>query len=332
MISVIIPVHNGERFIKRAIDSVIAQHGDWELIVINDHSTDRTVQILAKYVSNTELRITVLDSTNFGVTEARMCGAKQAAGDYLFFMDADDELPPDTIEVMTSKIAIEPDVDIVIGDIVEMKQEMKSTWKYGDENLTSGIDLFNWIVDHRMGYLWGKAIRKDLFLSLPYVPSQLKFCEDYIQMLQLSLNATKVRHIERVSYHYIQNSFSACNGLKTREEYGKQFYLMAVALKSLAEKADFKRAKGGDGLEPIIRIKVMFLYYARLYLGVAGAWGDDSFMLKPVYKGWMRDEELYKDPLYSRSRRCQTKIMYYFYPLIAMGYSFLLKYKYHRIR
>ena len=120
MISVIIPVHNGERFIKRAIDSVIAQHGDWELIVVNDHSTDCTAKILAKYANDRKLPITVIDSTDFGVTEARMCGAKQAAGDYLFFMDADDELPPDTIEVMTGKIAIEPDVDIVIGDMENM--------------------------------------------------------------------------------------------------------------------------------------------------------------------------------------------------------------------
>lgn len=332
MVTIIIPVHNGEKFIQRAIDSVKVQRGDWELIVVNDHSTDNTVEILTEYTVNQVLPITVLSSKNLGVTEARICGAKHAAGDYLFFMDADDELPPYTIETITKEIIEDTSLDMVIGDIVEVKQGVKSTWRYGEENLTSGSDLFNWIVDHRMGYLWGKAIRKDLFMSIPYVPSQLKFCEDYVQMLQLSLKAKNIKHIGIASYRYIQNPQSVCNGSKTREEYGAQFYSLAVALKSLIESNYFQDSKNENGIAPMERLKVMFLYYARLYLGVSGSWGLDPSQLKPVYKEWMQDDELYKDPLYNVHRMLQTKVMYYFHPIIAMCYSFLLKYKYHRIK
>lgn len=328
MISIIIPVHNGERFIKRAIDSVVVQGGDWELIVVNDHSTDCTAQILAEYASDRELRIIVIDSTNFGVTEARMCGAKQASGDYLFFMDADDELPSDIIEAMTNKIAVEPDVNIVIGDIVEINQDMKSTWKYGDKNLASGIDLFNWIVDHRMGYLWGKAIQKDLFLSLPYVPSQLKFCEDYIQMLQLSLFANKIIHVGCESYIYFQNPDSACNSVKSRKDFYSQFYQLAVALVALTEILSSQAISQ----HAINRIKVMFLFYARLYLAVAGGWQEDIAHLKHTYKIWMRDRSLHEDRLYCKARRRQTRWAYWAPWLIAMIYVPLLRYKYHRIK
>lgn len=328
MISVIIPVHNGERFIKRAIDSVIAQHGDWELIVVNDHSTDCTAQILAWYASDRKLPITVINSTDFGVTEARMCGAKQAAGDYLFFMDADDELPPDTIEVMTSKIAIEPDVAIVIGDIVEVRDKVETTISYGDHDFNKSTQLFDWIIDNRMGYLWGKAIRKELFLSLPYVPSNLKFCEDYVQMLQLTLFAKKVTHVGTESYIYYQNPQSACNSIKSKSDFYTQFYDLSAALCDLIDMMLSRNILQNK----INRIKVMFLFYARLYLAVAGGWRKDIANLRYKYKAWMTDNSLMTDKLYDKKRKRQTLLAYMAPWFIAMAYVPLLRYKYHRIK
>lgn len=269
MITIIIPVYNGEKLIGRAIESVLRQNGDWELIIVDDHSIDGTRCILSQYASQS--RISVLESPDKGVTQARIYGAQKAKGDYLFFMDADDEIAPDVIMKMQKIISESPSIDMVISDIKEIKEEKKDTYAYGDKNFINGQQLFNWIIDHRTGYLWGKAIRRELFLTLPYVPLQLKFCEDYVQMLQLSVLSSDIRHTGTIGYNYYQNSDSVCNTIKSRSEYAEQFYRLADALKQLATLNIFNSRE--TGLYANIRLKVMFLYYARLYLAVKGGVG-----------------------------------------------------------
>lgn len=86
VISVIVPVYNGEKYIRQAIESVIAQnYGSYEIIVVDDGSTDQTCEILAKYPN-----IRYIRQENKGVAAARNTGIRQALGDYLAFIDADD--------------------------------------------------------------------------------------------------------------------------------------------------------------------------------------------------------------------------------------------------
>lgn len=331
MISIIIPVYNGENFIGRAIDSVIAQRGKWELIIVNDHSTDNTQKILTEYAAG-DKRIVIVDSQSKGVTDARMAGAYKASGEYLFFMDADDELPPDIIRETKRVVESDNTLDMVISDITEICGNDTAQRSYGEKSFTNGRELFNWIIDQRTGFLWGKAIRKSLFLSLTYVPSTLKFCEDYVQMLQLSIKAKRIKHVGKTGYIYYQNPTSACNTVKSRENYADQFYKLAAAIKDLAKMSDFSGDEHEAGLLPATRLKVMFLYYARLYLAVMGGWSNDKDKLKCHYKEWMNNPALLPDPLYDHRRRRQTKIAYYFPWLSAAFYVPVLKYKYHRIK
>lgn len=328
MISIIIPIHNGEKFIRRAINSVIAQRGEWELIVVNDHSTDRTQDILTEYAYG-DKRIIIVCSQSKGVTDARMAGVSNASGEYLFFMDADDELPSNIIGEIEQAIETDKTLDLIISDIVEVRDNKVEQLNYGDISFSTGEQLFHWIIDNRTGFLWGKAIKKEVFESLDYVPSNLKFCEDYIQMLQLSLKARRIRHIGKAGYIYYQNPESVCNTRKSRDEYAAQFYIFASAIKDLIEQNYFKLE---DGVYIMIRLKVMFLYYVRLYLAVAGRWLRDEDGLKKYYKNWMNDSNLLIDPLYDSRRRYQTKMAYYFPWILAAVYVPLLKFRYHRIK
>lgn len=328
MISIIIPVHNGAKYIERAINSVKAQYADWELIVVNDHSTDDTDKILKKYSADNDQRISVIESNTLGVTDARVAGVKKADGDYIFFMDADDTLPLNTIETMAKKIAANPSVDMAIGDFIEVRDNKETRISYGETSMNNASQLFDWIIDNRMGYLWGKAIRKELFLSLPYIPSKLKFCEDYVQMLQLTLSANRIIHIGTQSYNYYQNPTSACNSIKSKSDFYSQFYNLSVALNDLTEIMrtwDVSQYK-------INRIKVMFLFYTRLYLAIAGRWREDKSHLRYKYKTWMKDKSLYEDVLYNKRRRRQTRLAYRMPWLMAMVYVPILRYKHHRIR
>ena len=326
MISIIIPVYNGEKYLRRAIDSVLKQAGCWELIIVNDHSTDNTSAILAEFVSG-NARIRVVNSESKGVTDARLTGARAALGKYLFFMDADDELPENIVSKMEKCIEDYPSVDIVIGDIIEIREQKNTYHKYGEKHFDDASQLFDWIIDNRTGYLWGKAIKRDLFMLIPYVPSELKFCEDYIQMLQLTLYAHQIKHICEESYIYYQNPESACNSIKSKEDYARQFYDLSVALGDLTEIMN-----GKISVRNLNRVKVMFLFYCRLYLSVSGGWENGISKVRSRYKEWMSDKALELDRLYDKKRRRQTKIAYWIPWLIAMIYVPVLRYKYNRIK
>lgn len=89
-ISVILPVYNGEKFLKRAVNSVINQtYKNWQLVIVNDGSVDASLRIAESFAKK-EKRIIVINTPNRGVSAARNTGIEAADGDLLMFLDADD--------------------------------------------------------------------------------------------------------------------------------------------------------------------------------------------------------------------------------------------------
>lgn len=112
-VSVIISVYNGERYLAEAIDSVLAQtYQDFELILIDDGSTDRTKEIIQSYPT-----IRYFYQENQGVAAARNLGVAQSRGDYLTFLDADDLWLPEKLALQIEAFAGNPHLDIVTGHI-----------------------------------------------------------------------------------------------------------------------------------------------------------------------------------------------------------------------
>lgn len=100
LVSIIIPAYNSSEFIKEAIDSVASQTvNDWELIIIDDGSTDSTSDISTLAAAN-DSRIRVIRTPNRGVSSARNTGIDHAEGDFISFLDADDILSPHFLESM----------------------------------------------------------------------------------------------------------------------------------------------------------------------------------------------------------------------------------------
>lgn len=104
-VSVIIPVYNVDKYLRECLDSILAQTlQEWELICINDGSTDGSSAILAEYAAK-DNRINVIKQQNRGQGAARNIGLKQAVGEYIYFLDSDDYLVPDALERLISVAA-----------------------------------------------------------------------------------------------------------------------------------------------------------------------------------------------------------------------------------
>lgn len=111
-ISIIIPLYNKGKYIARAIESVFAQtFADFELIVVNDGSTDNGPEIINRY---TDKRLRVLHQNNTGPGAARNRGIKESISPFLAFLDGDDELLPEFIEESLRKLKNNPDCDVTI--------------------------------------------------------------------------------------------------------------------------------------------------------------------------------------------------------------------------
>lgn len=98
LVSIVVPVHNGEVFIAETIESVLAQtYSNWELILVNDGSSDRSMEIIKEYKSSGRIRVIDLKQ-NVGAAKARNAGIMAAKGKYLCFLDADDLWVPEKLE------------------------------------------------------------------------------------------------------------------------------------------------------------------------------------------------------------------------------------------
>jgi glycosyltransferase involved in cell wall biosynthesis len=115
-VSIIIPCYNYGHTVERAIRSAVSQARQYiEIIVVNDGSTDDSLSVIQRCAREMPKLITIIDKPNGGVSSARNAGIAKAAGEYLLFLDADDELLPDAIESFVADIQTHGDVGILIG-------------------------------------------------------------------------------------------------------------------------------------------------------------------------------------------------------------------------
>lgn len=218
VVSIIVPVYNGEKVLKRCMDSILCQtFKDWELILLDDGSKDESLSICESYAER-DGRIRVISKENEGVSATRNQGICEAKGQYIQFVDCDDYLTNTYLESMVSKMT-EQKVDLVItgytrhrnGKIVEnFPIERKIEGK--EELAQNFFDLYNrWYLNTP----WNKLYRRDKVKNS--FPEDMSLGEDLMFNLSYLENVEKIYVMKHAGYQYcIDNDQSL--GIRYRED------------------------------------------------------------------------------------------------------------------
>jgi len=241
VVSIIIPVFNIEPFIEECIESCLNQKfTDFELIIVNDGSTDGTKEKLMHFESN-DSRVKIINKENEGVNFARKTGIESATGEYIFFLDGDDYIPQSTLQSLIEN-ASTSHADIIAGDVLIHELNGETTYRYYNKfNNETGISFLAFILQNKLHYLWGKLIKRSLFVENDILfRRELVIGEDQVQLYQLCMYAKKVAVVKGIVYHYRKNNMSASQK-SSATSFVKNQETYAICIRELQEKFNYNR-------------------------------------------------------------------------------------------
>lgn len=163
LVSIIMPAYNVEAYIEQSVNSIRKQtYGNFELLIIDDGSTDRTNSICVQ-LADEDKRIQIIRQKNAGAGAARNHGLRLAKGQYIMFVDSDDTVHPEMLEILLNQIK-NSSVKLVMGDFMESRQPVMD-WKKNDEPI---VEI--WSQKRMMEILCsgGEELRLRLLLTVPW--------------------------------------------------------------------------------------------------------------------------------------------------------------------
>ena len=208
MISVVVPIYNVEKFLGQCIESIINQtYNDIEIILVDDGSTDNSGKICDEYKS-IDNRIRVIHKVNGGLSSARNAGMRIAQGEYICFIDSDDYIDSQMLEIMKKQIK---NADIVICG----KEDI---WGNDSHNITSSdlesnydiismsgeVAFEHFLLEDKEGYVvaWNKLYRTHIFIQYNIKFPEGKIHEDCFTIYKLFIHSQKVVYIDIPLYKY----------------------------------------------------------------------------------------------------------------------------------
>lgn len=209
MVSIIIPAYNAEEYISRCIESCLNQsYKDIEIIVVDDGSNDRTVDVCKKY---TDCRLKIIEKSNEGVSRTRNVGINHAKGELILFLDADDFLYEDCCAVVVREMTLDIDL-MVFGYSSVAKSGIVSTacpdrkYIYDKENICECLSRLKSM--NCLFTCWNKVYRKEKINVL--FNEQMTFAEDSVFVLNYFLECKTILICPYTGYgYYIQTNNSA---------------------------------------------------------------------------------------------------------------------------
>lgn len=206
-VSIIMPVYNKEKYVRRAIESILSQtFHEWELIIVDDGSTDSSYSICREY---TDKRIQVYHVENGGVSRVRNTGLTYAKGEYVTFMDSDDYISEDYLEKL-----YRPECDMVIAGLTKVNHEGEKVSIVfpslnGRKKLQEVADGFykEQINTGIYGFVAGKLIRRQIIeQNHIQFDERIRLAEDYDFYLKIYQKIEEIYFLHYAGYYYLQDT------------------------------------------------------------------------------------------------------------------------------
>lgn len=239
--SIIVPVYNTEKYLKRCLDSIRKQtFKNYEVIIVNDGSTDNSSDIISKYPFK------IINQKNQGLSMARNNGVKESSGEYLIFLDSDDYIEKDLLREINNSLSNNP--DLIRYQIKEVFDD-KSDVSYEEDSFENkdGVEAFKLITKyHFVENAWAYAIKREFYLKEKFSFKKGTYHEDFGLMPLVIIKSKIVNSINYVGYCYYQRDGSIMNSSdysktknKVKDFYNHYLYLTKEINKTKLDKIYF---------------------------------------------------------------------------------------------
>jgi glycosyltransferase involved in cell wall biosynthesis len=207
--SIIIPVYNREHFVRRCIDSVLTQSSsDYEILIVDDGSTDSTWSVLNEYESKNEC-VKIFHKDNGGVSSARNLGLVNANGEYIVFVDSDDWVAQGYLEYLET-VLTSSEIDGIILDYYVDSPGAGPVKAHSTASLPREIGALEYRNMFLSGAIknsmWDKVIRRDVFLKGNiHFPEHISLCEDAVVTASIGNFIESLKVTNKAFLHYVEN-------------------------------------------------------------------------------------------------------------------------------
>jgi len=228
-VSIVIAVRNAEQFLRQALDSIAAQEfQDYEIIVVDDHSTDDTRAIAAFYP-----RTKIVDQEGTGFAQAWNLGIDAARGDVIAFLDSDDIWPPHSLAARVQLLASDPGIDCVIGRVKFFMEDGYSIPRAFRPELLNAS---------RVAYMAGTAmLRRRVFDTMGKFEENWKIASDIVWFWKLRNSGARINLVDDVLLQKRIHSSNLSNIAATMPIYREE--LLAFAKELVLRKRSLRAPK-----------------------------------------------------------------------------------------
>ena len=259
LISIIIPVYNAEYFIDECFYSVLNKNNSIEIILIDDCSTDNTKKKLIEYTKKYNNIKTIYHKSNLGVSETRNSGMNIATGKYIIFLDSDDFICDNSLELLLEQINNNFNVDIYIVNIIDDHLAYHNIHYCDNKNIYTNRTILNNIsnLSHNLdiGVCWRYIIKRDILISnkIHFLP-MARIYEDQEFFVKIFSLSKYFVFLDKFYYHHNNRKYSISQNV--------EFYCITSCLHVLISLITFLKAHNFNDLNNkfiLSRIKAMLI-------------------------------------------------------------------------
>lgn len=221
--SFIVPVYNTSKYLKKCFDSLVNQtFKDFEIIVVNDGSTDNSESIISRYEKKYD-NIKVINQKNQGLSMTRNNGVKEASGKYLIFIDSDDYVEKSLLKEIDKEIN---DIEVLRFQIITEDENGENVKAHNEKpfDVMKGYDAFKYLTDyHFVEPACCYVFKTDYYKKNKFSFKKGVYHEDFGLIPYVIYKARKVKSINYAGYHYVQRDGSIMNNSDYKKTVKKAF-------------------------------------------------------------------------------------------------------------